>query len=69
MIARDWKEAWVDHMGLIVALSGNARFAMLDAFKLKMFVDLTPDEQAELRDCLRRRFTPSSCSNKLPKEP
>lgn len=66
---RDWKEAWVDEMGLVVALSGKARFEAMDAFKLKMFVTLTPEAIAELRECLRQRFTPSSAaSQRLPKE-
>lgn len=67
---RDWKEHWVDRMGLIVALHGKARFDALDAFKLKMFVELTVDEQAQLRACLRQRFTPSASSTSaaLPKE-
>ena len=58
-IQRDWKEAYVDQMGLIVALSGKPRFEMLEAFKLRMFVELTAEQCAELKECLRQRFTPS----------
>ncbi len=66
---RDWKEAWVDEMGLVIALSGKARFEAMDAFKLRMFVTLTPEAIVELRECLRQRFTPSSAaSSHLPKE-
>jgi len=59
-IERDWRELWVDRMGLIVALSGKERFDMLEAFKLRMFVELTLAEQEQLRECLRQRFTPSN---------
>jgi hypothetical protein len=63
MWQRDWKESWVDQMGLIVALGGKQRFEALDAFKLKMFVTLTPEAIAELRECLRQRFTPTNGGN------
>ena len=46
-------------MGLIVALSGKHRFDMLEAFKLKMAVELSMEQFNELRECLRQRFTPS----------
>jgi len=65
-IERDWREAWVDKMGLIVALHGEQRFKRLEAFKLEMFVELTPDQCAELKECLRQRFTPSSESHTAP---
>lgn len=58
-IERDWKEFWVDDMGLIVALSGEARFERLRKFKALM-QRLTEAEQRELGDCLRQRFTPSN---------
>jgi len=66
---RDWKEKWVDQMGLIVALAGEQRFKRLESFKLAMSVALTEDQCEELRECLRQRFTPSSLGSKLPKEP
>ncbi len=66
MMTRDWKEIYVDQMGLIVALNGSDRFKAMEAFKLRMFVELTPDQCDELRECLRQRFTPSSNSGFLP---
>jgi hypothetical protein len=66
---RDWKEAWVDQMGLIVALSGANRFDLLNQFKAAMMSRLSSEQRDELVECLRQRFTPSSIWSKLPKEP
>ena len=55
---RGWTEKWVDRMGLIVTLSGTARFAYLDKFKADMKVELTPEQIIELKVCLCERFTP-----------
>lgn len=63
MEQRDWKEFWVDEMGLIVALDGNKRFELMADFKLRMVFELSPNEQSELKDCLRKRFTPSNGDN------
>ena len=57
---RDWKEAWVDRMGLIVTLSGQDRFMRLKKFKADMVHDLTPGQIVDLRICLRERFSPSN---------
>jgi hypothetical protein len=62
-IERDWREPWVDRMGLIVALSGKKRFDMLADFKRRMLSELTPSECDALRECLRQRFTPSNGSD------
>lgn len=59
MINRDWKEPWVDRMGLVVALSGEDRFTHLQRLKRDM-APLAPEQQAELRECFRQRFTPSN---------
>lgn len=58
-IERDWKEEWVDRMGLIVTLSGEDRFAALEKFKSDM-VKLGKGDRWSLQDCLRHRFTPSN---------
>jgi len=55
---RDWKEAYVDQMGLIVALSGRDRFVQMEFLKDQMR-QLPETQQAELKECLRQRFTPS----------
>lgn len=39
---KDWKESWIDWMGLIVALSGEKRFYELETFKLRMNELLIP---------------------------
>lgn len=59
-MTRDWKEDWVDRMGLIVALSGEARFQCLVLFKLDMATKLSEAECRELRVCLRKRFMPTN---------
>lgn len=56
---RNWTEDWIEEMGLIVALHGEARFARLISFKQRMRC-LAPEKAFELRECLRQRFTPSS---------
>lgn len=56
---RDWKEAWVDEMGLIVALSGTQRFERVDRFNVKMKL-LSTEQREELKECLRQRFTPTN---------
>lgn len=55
---RDWKEEWVDRMGLIVALSGEHRFERLDSLKKDM-KQLSEDKVKELKYCFKQRFTPS----------
>lgn len=55
---RDWKEAYVDQMGLIVALSGKDRFVQMEFLKERMR-ELPESQQVELKECLRQRFTPS----------
>lgn len=57
---RDWKEDWIDRMGLIVALSGEERFEALRKFKADMNWKLRPHEQIELKETLRMRFTPTN---------
>lgn len=59
-IERDWKEAWVDEMGLIVALSGEDRFFRLNKLKFRMGRELSEQEVHQLRACLRQRFTPTN---------
>lgn len=59
-IERDWKEAWVDRMGLVVCLSGSERFTKLDLMKRDMAEQLTASQILELRATLRARFTPSN---------
>lgn len=56
---RPWKEEFVDHMGLVVALSGNRRFSELK--KLKERIDALPDNQREeIKQAIRQRFTPTN---------
>lgn len=57
---RDWREKWVDEMGLIVTLSGEDRYFRLNQLKFRMGRDLTEQEVYQLRQCLRERFTPSN---------
>lgn len=59
-INQNWKEPWIDQMGLIVALSGEERFIMLARFKYRMAMELSTFDQAELRVAIRQRFTPSN---------
>lgn len=56
---RDWKESYVDQMALIVTLSGEERFKRLTAFKAQTQL-LEKQDQAELSECIRLRFTPSN---------
>lgn len=56
---RDWKEKWVDEMGLIVALSAPERFTRLDDFKHRLN-QLPPEQRQEVRWAVAKRFTPSS---------
>lgn len=58
-IVRDWKEEWVDRMGLIVALSGVERFQKLSEFK-RLAATLSATHRDELNECLRQRFTPTN---------
>lgn len=60
MIERDWKEEWIDEMGLIVALSGKERFTKLSIFRIKMRALLSPVDQDALKEALRQRFTPTN---------
>lgn len=60
---RDWKEAWVDRMGLIVCLNGSLRFDAIREFKRDMGFFLSNDQISELKECLRKRFTPSNGEN------
>lgn len=62
-LERDWKEAWVDRMGLIVCLDGKERFAALDQFKRDMGFMLSNSQIAELKACIRDRFTPTNGGN------
>lgn len=55
----DWKEDWVDQMGLIGALSGTDRFNRLQEFKSRLTI-LSEERQSELMRYLALRFTPSS---------
>jgi len=57
---RDWKEEYIDEMGLIVALSGIERYARLAVFKLSIKHQLTKDEQHQLRFAIKNRFTPTN---------
>lgn len=59
----NWKESWIDKMGLIVTLSGNNRFTKLSELKSIMASQLTPQEVAELKECFRQRFTPTGGLN------
>ena len=65
MFERDWKERWIDEMGLIVALSGEVRFSTLASFKNRMRT-LPQADQESLRIALKQRFTPSSYSTNNP---
>ena len=56
---RDWKEVWIDKMGLIVALSGEQRFAKIEDFKASLAL-LSADDQAAVKQAMRQRFTPSN---------
>lgn len=56
---RDWKELWIDQMGLIVCLSGEDRFQRMREFKAFMAL-LSQEKQAELKEAIRMRFTPSN---------
>lgn len=64
MFTRDWKEEYVDFMGLIVALSGEQRFARMTELKDGM-KGLTDKQNKELKQAFRERFYPFSCSGKL----
>lgn len=55
---RDWKEKYIDRMGLIVALSGEPRFQQLSLLKADMAL-LSSEMQQELKSALRQRFAPS----------
>lgn len=55
---RDWREYWVDRMGLIVALSGENRFTKLLEFKRDLDA-LFACEQLAVKEAIRLRFTPS----------
>lgn len=57
---RDWKESWIDRMGLIVALSGNDRYVAIRRFKEDMATLESMAEVEALREAIRQRFTPSS---------
>jgi hypothetical protein len=56
----DWREPWIDRMGLIVALGGEERFTHLRAFKKDMRVKLTVDERQALKAAIQARFTPTN---------
>lgn len=58
-MTRDWKENYVDFMGLIVAQSGEERFKNLKLLKLAMDL-LTDEDKAAVKETLRQRFTPSN---------
>lgn len=58
-MTKPWKEVFVDHMGLIVALGGERRFEEMR--KLRLAINELPvDKQAEVKECLRQRFTPTN---------
>lgn len=57
---RDWKEEWIDEMGLIVALSGYDRFIRLGIFKLAVKHTLTEKQRGELKLAIKNRFTPTN---------
>jgi hypothetical protein len=59
-LERDWKEEWVDRMGLIVCLSGSLRFDALREFKRDMGFKLSNAQIQELKACLKARFTPTN---------
>lgn len=54
---RDWKEVWVDRMGLIVALDAERRFKALQELKAAMARELTQKQRSELLVTLAERFT------------
>lgn len=56
---RDWKEVWIDQMGLIVALSGEERYARLRDFK-KQLALLSDKDFHALNKAIKERFTPSN---------
>lgn len=58
-----WIEPWIDRMGLIVALSGDERFKAINRLKHDMRINLTKDEQEQLRCAFRARFAPSRGSD------
>lgn len=57
---QDWMEPWIDQMGWIVALSGEARFRNLEEFKKQMRTRLTKEGQVTLKEAIRQRFTPTN---------
>ena len=56
---QDWREKFIDEMGLIVALNGEERFTKLSLFKNRIN-DLNSNDRAEIKNLLKLRFTPSS---------
>lgn len=60
---KDWREIWVDRMGLIVALSGAERFDSLNKMKKDMAENLNPDQINIVKDVIRQRFTPTNGEN------
>lgn len=59
MREQPWKEAFVDRMGLIVALSGDERHAKMRELVLDIS-RLSGPLQAEVKETLRTRFTPTN---------
>lgn len=57
---RDWKEEWIDRMGLIVVLGGKERFEHLNRLKFDMTTKLNCREITELKEAIRMRFTPTN---------
>lgn len=56
---RGWIAHCVDHMGLIVALSGERRFEEMRKLNEKLMT-LTPERRAQIKEILRQRFTPTN---------
>lgn len=52
-------ETFVDHMGLVVALSGERRFIELSKLKSRI-AELPADKQALVKETIRLRFTPTN---------
>lgn len=63
MTPPDWREIWIDRMGLIVALAGEERFRQLRAFKADMASLLSPAQCDQLHQALTARFTPTNGQN------
>lgn len=58
-MSKPWIEHYIDHMGLVVALSGVERFAEMKRLKDRIAL-LEVSKASEVREAIRLRFTPTN---------